>query len=65
MLSPTSINDFRTRFEELRGHFHSPFDFGHGMRTRPLHVQRRFDRRLRLLQIPADLSGKTVLDIGA
>ena len=35
------------------------------MRTRPLHVQRRFDRRLRLLQIPADLSGKTVLDIGA
>jgi tRNA (mo5U34)-methyltransferase len=35
------------------------------MRTRPLHVQRRFDRRLRLLKIPADLSGKTVLDIGA
>ena len=65
MLSPTSIDDFRKRFEELRGHFHSPFDFGHGMRTRPIHVQRRFDRRLRLLQIPADLTGKTVLDIGA
>jgi tRNA (mo5U34)-methyltransferase len=59
------MNDFRRRFEELRGHFHSPFDFGHGMVTRPPHVERRFRRRLRLLKIPEDLSGKTVLDIGA
>jgi tRNA (mo5U34)-methyltransferase len=28
-------------------------------------VERRFRRRLRLLKIPGDLSGKTVLDIGA
>jgi tRNA (mo5U34)-methyltransferase len=28
-------------------------------------VERRFRRRLRLLQIPEDLTGKTVLDIGA
>lgn len=44
--------------------FYSPFDFGE-RRVRPLHVARRFRRRLRLLQIPEDLSGKTVLDIGA
>jgi tRNA (mo5U34)-methyltransferase len=56
------IEDFKTRFDELKGHFHSPFDFGHGMVTRPRHVQRRFRRRLDLLQ---DLTGKTVLDIGA
>jgi tRNA (mo5U34)-methyltransferase len=63
--SSMSVDDFRTQFEEIKGHFHSPFDFGHGMVTRPGHVQRRFLRRLRLLQIPADLTGKTVLDIGA
>src|SRR6266436_2822961 len=63
--SGTSIDDFRKRFDEIKGHFHSPFDFGHGMATRPAHVGRRFLRRLRLLQIPQDLTGKTVLDIGA
>lgn len=63
--SETTIDDFRTRFDQLRGHFHSPFDFGHGLVTRPAHVARRFRRRLRLLQIPDDLTGKTVLDIGA
>src|SRR5438270_7977972 len=61
----TSIDDFRRRFDELRGHFSSPFDFGHGMATRNPRTQRRFRRRLRLLQIPEDLTGKTVLDIGA
>src|SRR6266568_9564153 len=35
------------------------------MVTRPPRVHRRFRRRLRLLRIPADLTGKTVLDIGA
>jgi tRNA (mo5U34)-methyltransferase len=53
-----------TGVDELRHHFHSPFDFG-GVKTRPRHVFRRFRRRLRLLQMPEDLTGKTVLDIGA
>jgi tRNA (mo5U34)-methyltransferase len=52
------------RVQELRHKFHSPFDFGDGVVTKPWHVQRRFARRLRLLQVP-DLTGKTVLDIGA
>jgi tRNA (mo5U34)-methyltransferase len=59
--------DLHVRIDELkaRGLFHAPFDFGEGLRTRPWYVERRFRRRLRLLQIPDDLSGKTVLDIGA
>jgi tRNA (mo5U34)-methyltransferase len=52
------------RVRELQHKFHSPFDFGDGIVTKPWHVQRRFARRLRLLKIP-DLKGKTVLDIGA
>lgn len=56
--------EMRERVEELRRHFHS-FDFGDGIRTKPNHVFRRFRRRLNILQIPADLTGKTVLDIGA
>jgi tRNA (mo5U34)-methyltransferase len=59
------VEDLRRRVEALKNHFHSPFDFGHGIVTRPAHVQRRFRRRLRLLQIPQDLTGKSVLDIGA
>lgn len=49
----------------LRHEFHSPFDFGEGATTKSRRVQRRFRRRLRLMHIPADLSGMTVLDIGA
>jgi tRNA (mo5U34)-methyltransferase len=55
----------RKRVEELLPHFHSPFDFGNGVRTAPAHKFRRFRRRLKILQIPQDLTGKTVLDIGA
>jgi tRNA (mo5U34)-methyltransferase len=37
-----------------------------GIHTRPeWHVRRRFARRLKFLQIPDDLTGKSVLDIGA
>jgi tRNA (mo5U34)-methyltransferase len=37
-----------------------------GIETRPQwHVRRRFRRRLQFLQIPQDLTGKNVLDIGA
>lgn len=46
--------------------FASPFDFdGDGKNTKPWHVQRRFRRRMRLLQIPENLAGKTVLDMGS
>ena len=55
----------RARALVENGNWHAPFDFGDGLRTQPWHVERRFRRRLRLLQIPEDLSGKTVLDIGA
>jgi len=57
--------ELRARVEALKANFHSPLDFGDGLVTRPWHVQRRFRRRLRLLQVPDDLSGKRVLDIGA
>ncbi len=59
------MSDLARRAAELREHFHSPIDFGDGFNTKPAHVQRRFRRRLRLLQIPDDLTGKTVLDVGA
>ena len=65
LASDLSIDDLRTRVDALKTHFHAPFDFGHGIVTRTARVQRRFARRLRLLQIPADLTGKSVLDIGA
>jgi tRNA (mo5U34)-methyltransferase len=61
----SSAAEFRQRFQALKSHFCSPFDFGDELVTKPAHVARRFRRRLRLLQIPADLTGKTVLDIGA
>jgi tRNA (mo5U34)-methyltransferase len=56
--------ELRKRLHDLRDRFYSPFDFD-GIVTRPAYVHRRFRRRLRLLRIPADLTGKTVLDIGA
>jgi len=61
----SDTSDVGARFRALQGRFHSPFDFGDGRVTRPARVARRFRRRLRLLNIPADLSGKRVLDIGA
>lgn len=51
--------------KNTRYHWHSPIDFGDGVITREKKIQKRFARRLRLLQIPEDLTGKTVLDIGA
>ncbi len=42
-----------------------PIELVDGVNTRTRHVQKRFQRRLRLLDIPNDLRGKTVLDIGA
>ncbi len=51
-------DELRRRVDALRLNFHSPFDFGHGIVTKPPRVQRRFQRRLRLMQIPQDLTGK-------
>ncbi len=45
--------------------WHSPIDLGHGVVTGNKKAQRRFARRLKLMQIPNDLTGKKVLDIGA
>ncbi len=43
-----------------------PIDLGGGLVTRPeQRVRQRFARRLRLLSLPEDLTGKSVLDIGA
>jgi tRNA (mo5U34)-methyltransferase len=43
-----------------------PIDLGNGLLTRPeWHIRRRFLRRLSLLGLPEDLTGKSVLDIGA
>lgn len=61
--------DFRTK-EDLQAQIKRmtwahPIKLTEDVNTRDWHVQRRFERRLRLLQIPPDLRGKTVLDIGA
>ena len=50
--------------KNLKGVWHSPIDLGHGVVTRGWSAQRRFARRLRLMQIPDDLTNKRVLDIG-
>jgi tRNA (mo5U34)-methyltransferase len=56
-------DSLRKRVTELQDSFYSPHDFGDGLVTKP-HLQRYFARRLRLLKLP-DLTGKTVLDVGA
>jgi len=64
-VSDRGMGDLRARLEALRPYFYSPYDFGDGLVTRKPRAHRRFRRRLDLLKIPEDLSGKTVLDIGA
>ena len=47
-------------------HWAHPVDLGHGVITRPeWYILRRFKRRKRLMQIPENLKGWSVLDIGA
>src|SRR5579859_4689690 len=45
--------------------WHSPIDLGQGITTGGKLKQRRFARRLHLLQIPENLEGQRVLDIGS
>lgn len=54
----------REELKTLKGFWHSPIDLGHGVITKNKRTQKRFSRRLRLLQIPENLSGKRVLDVG-
>jgi len=59
-VSESEVRQLRRRAEEVRW-FHS-LDLGHGVVTRG---QDRDPRRLERMGLPGDLSGKTVLDIGA
>jgi len=54
----------REELEKLKGSWHSPINLGHGVITAGRKTQRRFARRLRLLQIPKDMTNMRVLDIG-
>ena len=49
----------------IKGPWHSPIDLGHGVITGDSLAQRRFQRRIKLMGNPNDLTGKRVLDIGA
>jgi len=62
-MSYDTAEAIRQRIAGLR--WSHPIDLGHGVVTRPRIFQRRFQRRLELMQIPQDLRGWTVLDIGS
>jgi len=59
-----SDDETRNGILNSRYHWHQPVNLGNGIIANPKAV-RRFERRLKLMKIPADLTGKTVLDIGA
>ena len=54
----------QTELQTMAHRWHSPVDLGHGIVTKGERYQRRFRRRLRLLELPQSLAGKRVLDIG-
>src|SRR5437867_1212065 len=64
--SPSIRMDAETLRTRIAGiNWCHPIDLN-GTTTRPeWHIRRRFARRLKFLQIPDDLHGQTVLDIGA
>lgn len=61
----TKMEALRKELDAIKGPWHSPIDLGHGVNTGDALAQRRFARRIKLMQIPEDLTGKRVLDIGA
>ncbi len=61
---PLDREEIKRKLETLRPYWHSPIDLGHGMVMRNWRTRRRFNRRLRIMKLPEDLSGKRVLDIG-
>lgn len=60
-----SAEFLRNELKGLKAGWHSPIDLGHGVITKDKRTQKRFARRLKLMQIPNDLTNKRVLDIGA
>lgn len=60
---PIATEDLRNQVNNLAP-WHSPHDFGNGIVTKNASAFRRFARRLKLFQLPSDLSGKRVLDVG-
>ncbi len=63
--APTlDAESIKRELSDLYPYWHSPIDLGHGINTKPGRAERRFRRRLELLQIPTDLKGKRVLDVG-
>jgi tRNA (mo5U34)-methyltransferase len=60
----TETEDLRARVAAIK--WCHPIDLGNGIVTRPeRHIGFRYRRRVRFLSLPPDLTGKTVLDIGA
>lgn len=59
------VKSLEEGLKKVKGDWHSPIDFGNGVVTKGRWTQRRFARRLRLMQIPEDLTNMRVLDIGA
>ena len=64
-INATEMEALRKELDALKGPWHSPIDLGHGVNTGDALAQRRFARRIKLMQIPENLTGKRVLDIGA
>ena len=63
-MAEQAADEFRQRVKAIS--WCHPIDLGDGLVTRPeWHIRRRYQRRLKLLQLPEDLTGKRVLDIGA
>ncbi len=54
----------QSEVNRLGPQWHSPVELGHGVNTGSAKLRKRFARRLRLLQLPENLSGMRVLDIG-
>lgn len=66
VVKDNAAKQLKNELKKFGGPWHSPIDLGHGVITNDRRsTQRRFARRLRLQQIPDDLTNKTVLDIGA
>jgi tRNA (mo5U34)-methyltransferase len=53
----------RNRIDRIR--WYHPIDLGEAVTRPEWHVQRRFRRRLQLLDLPKDMTGMSVLDVGA
>src|SRR5665213_380860 len=62
---PRTAAEIQAELKKLRPYWYSPFDLGDGVVTGDRRKKKRFQRRMRLLEIPNDLRGKRALDIGS